>query len=197
MRKELGLSPCVIMFENHTELMRTLEDYTDYHREMVERYRERLGNLLRRGSSKEGSGFQTTKQGFDQSGIADTYSDQSQQNKKKDSKKRESEEKGWIMLEEDECVIKVAALGGSSSSSSEVSVLFKVVEALTAKVVNLKNSTKLIAELPSRGIRQDQRFLVIFKDGIPKQIIPTNESYAQQTKFTYAEEFELSALERF
>ncbi len=196
MRKELGISPCVIMFENHADLQKTIDEYTEYQRHMVEKYRDRLGVLLRQaGMPAISQSLQSSSQGSDQPSANELSQEQLQQIKKKEAKKQ-SDEKGWIVLEADDCSIKIAA-SSASRASGEVSVLFKIVEALNAKVQGLKISSKIIAELPSRGIKPDQRFLVVFKDGLPKQIIPTNETYASQAKFKYVDQFELTPLQRF
>ena len=102
------------------------------------------------------------------------------------------DEHGWYLLESEEFTIKVA--NSISLPAAESSQLFKIVDALKARVASLEAARVLLGELPSQGFRPDQRYIVMFKDGLPKQVIPTNESYQQQRKFRYSEHFELNVL---
>src|SRR5579883_1369978 len=205
MRHELGISPAIIVFENLSDMLSTLEEYAEFHNRAIERYRDRLGLLLRQREMKADG---QVLQGMDPSAFKEMGIEQATggsveggvllSNRKKEVKKkeREGEDQGWLVFEAEDYSIKVAGVAnGNSVASNEISVLFKIVEALNAKLMNLKTAVKIMSDFPSRGIRSDQRFIVIFRDGLPKQIIPTNESQSNQPRFRYAEEFVLERLE--
>lgn len=195
MRKELALSYSLISFESLEELLVTLDEYMELHDKASEKYGDRLGNLLRRNGVAEDS-LQTAAQ------IESPEPEQKKssgfmggrKDKKSDDRKI-SDERGWISIGGEEFSIKVASGFGSSTSANEVSVLFKIVEQLKSKTAALQQARKLLADLPTQGFRADQRLLVVFKDGLPRQVIPTNEISAQQKRFRYSEQFRATVLE--
>jgi hypothetical protein len=178
-KNELGLTTAIVTFENLDELLQSLEELSELHSKAVTRYDDRLGQLLR------GRGFQGEQSFMMPSGDA-----VEQAKKAKNDKKGGGEERGWFTLGTEEFAIKV---GNNESSfiSNEVSALFKVVETLRARITVINMARKLLAELPSRGFETAQRMRVVFKDGVPKQVIPTNEMTGKQRKFRYVEQFQV------
>lgn len=187
LRKELGLSHAVLVFENLNELLQTMDEYADLHSKTVARYDDRLGQLLR------GQGVQRDQTAMSSSLDAVDPEDSKKDKKQKGDKKREGEERGWTTLGTEEFSIKISN-GNASITSNEVSVLFKIVESLKAKIAMINTARKMLSELPTQGFRGDQRLRVVFRDGIPKQIIPTNEMADQQRKFRYVEQFQIMPL---
>jgi hypothetical protein len=193
----MWVSPSVVAFDNLSDVLLTLEDYANIHNEAIGRYRERLGLLLRQregGNTQGSSDFTLSSDQLLGAELA------AQGKNKKDPKKKEKDlddQQGWLVFEASDYALKVASNQGNAAqtASLEISVLFKMVETLNAKVMNLKTAAKMISELPSHGIRADQKFLVIFRDGIPRQVVPTNESGSNQPKFRFQEVFELEPLE--
>lgn len=190
MRKELSLPYSIISFENLKELISNMEEYIDLHQNIAEKYGDRLGYLLRRSGSSGDAFMQTSPQ-------TDTQSDSDEKPKAAGfmgGKKRTLDERGWVVLGTDEFTIRVATGTGNSLTSSEISVLFKIVEQLKAKIASLQLALRLLSELPTKGFRADQRLLVVFKDGLPKQVIPTGETSAEQKRFRYLEQFQTTIL---
>ncbi|MCL4519554.1 MAG: hypothetical protein M1587_10195 [Thaumarchaeota archaeon] len=185
LRTELGLSHSVLVFKNLNDLLATLDEYAELHSHAVANYDDRLGHLLRDQGIK-GENLSALKEPLE-------AEDQKKDKKQKGDKKKETEERGWFTLGSDEFAIKI---GNSSllAASNEISSLFRVVELLKAKIVMINSARKLLSELPSKGFRGDQKLRVVFRDGLPKQIIPTNEMEDQQTKFRYEEQFQIVSL---
>ena len=184
LRKELGLSHSVLVFKNLNDLLATLDEYAELHSHAVAMYDDRLGHLLRNQGLK----------GESVAGSQDMLeSDDKKDKKQKSDKKKESEERGWLTLGSEEFAIKIAT-SSASIESNEVSALFRVAEQLKAKVIMINSARKLLSELPSRGFRADQKIRVVFRDGVPKQVLPTNEMEDQQQKFNYAEQFQIMPL---
>lgn len=122
-------------------------------------------------------------------------SDQQQNRKKKEDKRRDAEEKGWIVLESGDYTIRLANGPETQMLANEVSLLFKVIETLKSKTAGLESSRKMISELTSQGFKSDRTLRVVFKDGLPKYLIPAAEiSAQQQKKFRYGEQFRLAIL---
>ena len=193
MRKELALPYSLIPFESLEELLSTLDEYTELHTGMAQRYGDRLGYLLRRtGGGPAEDSLQTSAQ-------IDPQEEQQQQKKTNGlvmgGKKEKRDERGSITLGGEEFSIKVSSGAGNSLVSNEVSVLFKIVEQLKERIAALQVARKLLSDLPTQGFRADQRLLVVFRDGLPRQVIPTNEISAQQKRFTFAEHFRMTVLE--
>ena len=185
LRTELGLSHSVLVFKNLNDLLATLDEYAELHSHAVANYDDRLGHLLRDQGIK-GENLSALKEPLEPE-------DQKKDKKQKGDKKKESEERGWFTLGSDEFAIKI---GNSSllAASNEISSLFRVVELLKAKIVMINSARKILSELPSKGFRGDQKLRVVFRDGLPKQIIPTNEMEDQQAKFRYEEQFQIVSL---
>ena len=96
----------------------------------------------------------------------------------------------------DNHTIRLANGSDTQVLSNEVSLLFKVIETLKLKTAALESSRKMISELTSQGFKSDRKNQkVVFKDGLPKYIIPASESAVQtQKKFKYGERFRLAVL---
>lgn len=186
----------MISFESLEDLLGTIDEYIELHTKTSERYGDRLGNLLRSTGGAGEDSMQTAAQ-------IDSDSDPRKSNGfmggRKDKRQGDSgrqDESGWVSLGTEEYSVKVASGLGNSVTSSEVSVLFKIVEQLKMKLAGLQSARKILADLPSQGFRADQRLLVVFKDGLPRQVIPTNEISAQQKRFKYADQFRATVLEQ-
>jgi len=190
MRKELGLSPAILTFENLDELLFTMDEYIAFHKQMLEKYGDRLGVLLRNDGSADDS-FQSSRLQIESQEMEQIL------DKRKEGKRRDSgEDVGWISFESEEYALKVAKTGQNAPSSvKEISALFKIIESLKSKIGILEVARRFLDELPSKGFAAEQKFLVVFRDGIPRQVIPTNESHLQRRKFRYSEEFEVEILE--
>jgi hypothetical protein len=220
LRKELALPYSIVSFENLGELLSTMEEYLDLHVKASEKYGDRLGYLLRRSNAGLSSSSTSSISGADgalgasgQSAVMEgdqqqqdafdprTRRQQQQQQQQlqfqlqqQQQQQQQVREGDWVVLGNEDLAIKVATGTGDALKSSEVSVLFKLVEQLKARIANLKVAQRLLAELPSQGFRPDQRLFVVFKDGLPRQVIPTNEMSGQQRRFRYAEQFQIAVL---
>ena len=105
------------------------------------------------------------------------------------------EEKGWIVMDASDNSMRIANGGEGQHVSNEISLLCKVIETLKTRMNALESSRKVLSELTSQGFKSDRRLKVVFKDGLPKYIIPIGEISAQEHKrFKYAEQFRLSVL---
>ena len=165
----------------------------DTYSKLTKRYEERLGILLRQAKDSNDPKLQSVSA----EGFSSGQNDSEQQNKKKkEDKKRDSEEKekGWIILEAGDYAIRLANGPDTQTLANEVSLLFKVIETLRSKAVALEASRKMISELASQGFKSDRRLRVVFKDGLPKYMIPSSESSPRQKKFRYGEQFRLAVL---
>lgn len=191
MREELSLAQSVISFDNITELLAELDRSVETYSKMMKRYEDRLGSLLR--VAKDSTDPKLRSVSADQNAILGSDSDQ-QNKKKKDDKKRDVEDKGWIVLESGDVTIRLANGSETQLISNEISLLFKVIEALKAKIVTIQASRKLISELTAQGFKSDRRLKAVFKDGLPRYLIPSTEASVQQRKFRYGEQFRLAVL---
>ncbi len=175
----------ILAFDDLDELLSNLDEEIDLHKKMLARYGDRLGVVLR---DKGGS------EAFQKSAAQEAV--ESDRTQARNKKRGETEEGGWISFESEEYTLKVATTTANASPSTyEVAQLFKITEALKAKVTALEIAKRFLNDLPSKGFRADQRFFVVFKEGIPRQVIPTNESRGQMKRFKYAEQFEIAVLE--
>jgi hypothetical protein len=53
----------------------------------------------------------------------------------------------------------------------------------------------MISELTSQGFKSDRKLKVVFKDGLPKYVLPSAEASVQQhARFRYSEEFRLTVI---
>ncbi len=200
MREELTLAHSVMAFENLNEVLAVLDQSIDIHSKLIKRYEDRLGVLLRQARESsdprlKAAGSQIPMPGLGV-GESDPRGGGGNDNKKKQDKKRDQgEEKGWIVLESEDHSLKLATGSESLIASNEISILFKIIETLKSKVPALESSRKLLSELPSQGFRADQRLRVVFKDGLPRYVLPTSEAQAQnQKKFWYQESFRIAVL---
>ena len=197
MRDELTLTNSIIGFENLNEVLAVLDQSIDIHSMMIKRYEDRLGVLLRQARESNDPRLKSVGSQIPMPGMSDGYIDpKSNDKKKKDDKKRDpGEEKGWIALESEDHSLKLATGSEAQIAANEISILFKITEALKSKLPALEASRKLLSDLPSQGFRADQRLRVVFKDGLPKYVLPTTEPNAQnQKKFWYQESFRIAVL---
>ncbi len=186
MNKDLYLSPSLVTFEHFSSLLEEVDDLLDAHNNTIARYEDRLGVLLR------GSGSQAKKgmTAFDQDATAESPMDeQGVQNKGK-----QGAEQGWLVVEEEETSLKVATGSAAATRGKQTEALFKVIESLKARLVSLQKVRKIISELPSQGFNPNQKIVVMFRDGIPRQIIPSYETSKAMKKFKYSEEFDIQVL---
>jgi hypothetical protein len=177
LKRELGLSAALLTFEDLDDLLETLTDRIEAHSQAIAGYGDLLGTLLRGNNSSNPDG----------SGIPDPSDTEMQQSRKRSG----GVEGGWLTNDEEEYSLKVAV---TNTSSKEASSLFKIVESLKSKLVMLQAAHKFLSDLPSQGIKPDQRFHVIFREGVPREVIPTNVSAVTGKKFKYAGSFELKVL---
>lgn len=191
MREELGLSQSIISFENFGELLEELDQYIEINAKLTKRYEDRLGYLLRLAKDSNDPRLQNVSRDF--AGLADPESENSGK-KKKDDKKRSSDEKGWITLEDGEQVLRIASGSDALVISNEISILFKVIETLKSRVEALNSARRLFTSLPSRGLDSNRSLRVVFKDGVPRYVIPAGETSIQRNKFKYSESFTLTVL---
>ena len=187
MKQELYLQHAIVSFENLDELMLTLDEGIELRSHTVSRYENRLGGLLR-GNPDQGEQKMMLQ--------IDSDNDQKKSRKAKEDRKSRGEvdDPNWLTLGDEEFSVRISSQRPEAIHDAEVSVLFKVIEALKTKLAMLELAKKLLAELPTHGFRVDQKILVVFRDGIPRQVIPTLELGKQTEKFRYAEKFEIQAL---
>ncbi|MHB1867412.1 MAG: hypothetical protein ACYCPP_00525 [Nitrososphaerales archaeon] len=194
MREELSVAHSIISFDSLNDLLSELDRSIDTYSKLTKRYEDRLGILLRQAKDSNDPKLQAVSA----EGFSSGQNDSEQQNKKKkEDKKRDSEEKekGWIILEAGDYTIRLANGPDTQTLANEVSLLFKVIETLRSKTVALEASRKMISELASQGFKSDRRLRVVFRDGLPKYMIPSSESSIQQgKKFRYGEQFRLAVL---
>ncbi|HYB04823.1 MAG TPA: hypothetical protein VED17_10190 [Nitrososphaerales archaeon] len=199
MREELILAHSVMAFENLNEVLAVLDQSIETHSKLIKRYEDRLGVLLRLARESndprlKSAGSQIPMPGM---GGGDMEPRGGSNDKKKQDKKREqgNEEKGWIVLESEEHSLKLATGSEALIASNEISILFKIIETLKSKLPALESSRKLLSDLPAQGFRTDQRLRVVFKDGLPRYVLPTTEAKVEnQKKFWYQESFRIAVL---
>ncbi len=197
MRDELTLANSIMSFENLKEVLAVLDQSIDIHSKMIKRYEDRLGTLLRQARESNDPRLKSVGSQIPMPGMSDGFIDpKSNDKKKKDDKKRDpGEEKGWIALESEDHTLKLATGSETQIAANEISILFKITEALKSKLPALEAATKLLSDLPSQGFRADQRLRIVFKDGLPKYVLPTSEPKAQdEKKFWYQESFRIAVL---
>jgi hypothetical protein len=199
--RDLNLSPSMITFENLDDLLGTIDDSIDIHKRAIERYSDLLGGILRTTLGEGPVHYQEQprpqSQG-DQSqhGRFGLFKPQPQGSNSKRPQKGKQEEvsPGWTIIESGELSIKIATGTTSLMNTKKTEALFKIVEALKSKLTTLEIARKSLAELPSKGLRSNQILSVVFKDGIPRQIIPSNESTSQRNKFAFEADFEVEPM---
>ena len=196
MRDELTLANSIMAFENLNEVLDMLDQSVDIHSKMIKRYEDRLGILLRQARESNDPRLKSVGSQIPMPGVSDGFEQKNNDKKKKDDKKREpGEEKGWIVLESEDHALKLATGSETQIAANEISILFKITEALKSKIPALEAARKLLSDLPSQGFRADQRMRIVFKDGLPKYVLPTSEPNMQnQKKFWYQESFRIAVL---
>ncbi len=195
MREELSVAHSIISFDSLGDLLSEIDDSIESYSKLTKRYEDRLGILLREAKESSDPKLQAVSAEIGAS-SGQSESDQQEKNKKKkDDKKPDVEERGWIVLQGGEHTIRLASGTDSQILANEVSLLFKVIETLRSKTAALEASRKMLSELTSQGFKGDRRLKVVFKDGLPRYLIPTSQSSSQQQKkFKYGEQFRLAVL---
>ena len=174
------LDQSLIPFEDLDDLLKTLDEYMELHQDALQRYGDRLRGLLR---MNKGTG--------DQLPSATQSKDVSQ-------KRRGSDKEPWTVFKLDQegnTNLRIANTSLLAPSAAENTILFRIIESLRVKLQYLEEARKKIAELPTLGHRANQRFLVAFADGLPKQVIPTDQSYSSENRFQFNEDFVLEMLD--
>lgn len=199
MREELALAHSVMAFENLNEVLTVLDQSIEIHSKLIKRYEDRLGVLLRQARESTDPRLRSAGSQVPMPGLGSGESDPRNgggDKKKQDKKKDQSgDEKGWIVLQSEDHSLKLATGSESLIATNEISILFKIIETLKSKLPALESSRKLLADLPSQGFRADQRLRIVFKDGLPKYVLPTSEAQAQnQKKFWYQESFRIAVM---
>jgi hypothetical protein len=193
MREELGVAHSIISFDSIADLLSELDSSVETYSKVTKRYEDRLGILLRQAKDSNDPRLRAASTEMGSSGQLE--SDQQQNKKKKDEKRRDVEERGWIVMEAGDHTIRLANGSDTQILSNEISLLFKVIETLKSKTAALESSRKIISELTSQGLKADRRLRVVFRDGLPRYLIPASESSTQQQKkFRYGEQFRLAVL---
>lgn len=195
MREELSVAHSIISFDSLSDLLSELDDFIETYSRLTKRYEDRLGILLRQAKESNDPKLQAVSAELGSStGQAD--SDQQDKNKKrKEDKKKDVEDRGWVVMEGVNHTIRLATGSDTQMLANEVSLLFKVIETLKAKSAALESSRKMISEMTSQGFKADRRLRVVFKDGLPRYLIPVADISSQrQKKFEYAEQFRLAVL---
>jgi hypothetical protein len=195
MREELSVAHSIISFDNLGDLLSELDDSIETYSKLTKRYEDRLGTLLRQAKESNDPKLQAVSAELGTS-SGQTDSEQQEKNKKrKEDKRRDVEERGWIVMEAGDHTIRLANGSDSQILADEVSLLFKVIETLKSKTAALGSSRKMLSEMTSQGFKSDRRLKVVFKDGLPKYLIPVSEGFGQQQKkFKYGEQFRLAVL---
>lgn len=192
MKEELALAQSLISFDSLSDLLAELDYCVEIYSKMMKRYEDRLGSLLRQ--AKDSSDPRLRSVSSDQNAVIGQSDSEQQNKKKKDDKKRDAEDKGWVVLEEGDVTIRLANGSEGQLLSNEISLLFKVIEALKSKIIAIEASRKLISGLTAQGFKSDRRLRVIFKDGLPRYLIPSIDAAVQERKFRYGEQFRIAVL---
>jgi hypothetical protein len=185
MNKDLYLSPSLVKFEDFSSLLSEVDDLIDIHKDSIARYEDKLGVMLRGVGSENKRGMSA----FDQDSEAGSSVDE------EDVPVRGAgSEQGWLVLENEETNLKVATGSANSARGKQTEALFKIIESLKARLVSLQKVRKLISELPGKGFNPNQKIVVMFREGIPRQIIPSYEASKALKKFKYSEQFDIQVL---
>jgi hypothetical protein len=184
MNKDLYLSPSLVTFEDFSSLLEEVDDLIDNHNKAIAKYEDKLGVLLRGVGTQTKRGMTAFDQDENMAGVEE-----------EDSRGgKGSGEEGWLVLESDDSNLKVATGSANSARRKQTEALFKIIESLKARLVSIQKARKLISGLPSQGFNPNQKIVVMFRDGIPRQIIPSYESTKAMRKFKYSEVFDIQAL---
>lgn len=191
MREELSVAHSIIPFDNIDNLLSEIDELTETYSRLTKRYEDRLGILLRQAKESSDPKLQAVSTEMSPPGQGESDQDRG----KKKEKKRDVEERGWIVLQAGDVNIRLANGSDAQILAGEVSLLFKVIETLKSKIIALESCRKMISEMSSQGFKSDRRLRVIFKDGLPKYLIPASEAAIQvQKRFKYTEQFRLAVL---
>jgi hypothetical protein len=175
--QDVALRQSVVAFDDLSELLASFDELIAYHKYSIQVYGERLATLLR---------FQSTG----------TTGDKKQDNKQK---RAQEDRDSWITFKLDggeEAMLRIANTRALSPAAAESAALFRIIDNLKERQKALESARDIADKLPVRGISRDQKFIVIFGEGLPRQIIPTNEMKTGQKRFVYAEDFVLKRLEK-
>lgn len=195
MNSDLLLSPSLVSFEDFSELMETVDESIQIHTKAIAKYEDKLGVLLRgSGESKQGMNFDRGSQTPNLDNGNGGESQQPKSDKKRRASSADQSDLGWLVLEAEETSVKVATGSVASTTGKQVEALFKIIESLKAKLASLERVRKLISDLPAQGFKPNQSIVVMFRDGIPRQIIPSNEAARAYKKFRYSEQFDAQVL---
>lgn len=206
MKEDFFLSPALVTFEDFAEFLTALDQLIDSHSKAIAKYEDKLGVLLRGSEAESRGGMHFDQQQQDHLSLSNVDSAQQQPDpvvqgrgesnakKKKGSPSQDASEQGWLVLEAEETSVKVASGNAASVTGKHVEALFKVIESLKAKLASLERIRKLVSDLPAQGFKANQRIIVMVRDGLPRQIIPSYEVVRAQKKFAYSEEFDIQAL---
>jgi hypothetical protein len=200
MSRDLQLSPSMITFENLDDLLGAIDDSIDVHKRAIERYSDVLGGILRatlgQGPVQEihDEPRAPSEGQHGRFGLFKSSQPPAGNAKKGPKERQDPANAGWSVIESGDFSLKIATGALSSVNSKRTESLFKIVEALKSKLTMLEIARKSLSELPSRGLRANQIIFVVFKDGIPKQIIPSNESASSRNKFAFQSDFEVEPI---
>jgi hypothetical protein len=165
-------------------MLAAMDSYIAKHKSALQAYGDRLGILLRSQGSTS---------------VASSPANESLFRKQDNKQRKGTEDKeGWMAFRLDgseEAILRIANSTILSPTSAESAALFRATEILKERLKALESARDVIEKLPSRGLQKDQKFIVVFGEGLPRQIIPTNEKEASQTAFHYSDDFVLSTLE--
>ncbi len=190
----------MVTFENLDDLLSAIDESIEIHTRAIERYSDLLGGILREtlgnGPSQQyqESNQKPPEQKKNSGGFGFLKSQPSGDNKKVARSKLEEEQKGWTVLDYQDFSLKIATGQPAQVTAKRTESLFKIVEALKSKVASLQTARKFLAELPSRGLRSNQMLSVVFKDGIPRQILPSLESRDKRARFAFVTEFAIEPM---
>ncbi|MDG6904424.1 MAG: hypothetical protein JRN20_01410 [Nitrososphaerota archaeon] len=190
MREEFSIAHSVIPFDNIGVLLSEIDELTETYSKLKKRYEDRLGILLRQAKESSDPKLQAVSAEIVLPGQGEPDQDKG----KKKEKKRDVEERGWVVLQAGDISIRLANGSDAQILAGEVSLLFKVIETLKSKIMALESCRKLISEMSSQGFKSDRRIQVVFKDGLPKYLIPAESAAQAQKRFKYSEQFRLAVL---
>jgi hypothetical protein len=183
MNKDLYLSPSLVTFEDFRSLLDEVDDLIDAHKDSIAKYEDRLGVLLRGVGSKAKSGMSA----FDQdSEMTSSFEEE--------EGRGTASQQGWLVLEDEDTNLKIATGSANAAKGKQTEALFKIIESLKARLASMQKVRKLVGDLPAKGFNPNQKIVVLFREGIPKQIIPSYEVSRAVRKFKYAEQFDIQVL---
>jgi hypothetical protein len=189
MHKDLCQSPSLITFEDFSSLLSEIDELIDAHKDSIAKYEDKLGVLLRGAGSQARKGMTAFNQ--EDSEVGASFEED---NLREGGGGGGESQQGWLVLEDEETNIKVATGSQNSARGKQTEALFKIIESLKARLVSLQKVRKLISNLPAKGFNPNQKIVVMFREGVPKQIIPSYEASKPVRKFKYSEQFDIHVL---